>query len=310
MIKNANGQSIIQVMMAVGISGIVLTAIATMQVNQQREAQALFEKIASAEVARSISSSLAKPDEFCNGMFAPGNFVNSSDHTFSSASFPKKIAFKSIPMTNLNVGAPASALSATLKLASGNATSPGIQLVVNSATQATLELNYDASSVVRGLRPLQFPNIPIVTSGPAAALKIDGCGTGPAGGGGGGGGGPVWTNVGSWWGPGTEFFNVSFTPKSAGKWVNIRVDIPVVGGQGGWADLVLELDGTDVAHSFMQFANVAGHSGPMAVTHWFQPASTAAVNIRVYMAGNNGRVNEAPITVANPRPVVLAVTEL
>ena len=309
MLGNSRGQSLIQLLVAVGVSSIVVVTMMTMMTNQQRDFQSLTEKIASAETARVTSATLTNLNLFCNGLFLTNNLVNPSDISFDATNLspttPKVILLKKIPSLNFEAGAPPSNLSHSLKLNSSTASLPGIRLLVTSKSQATLQLNFDQSSVVQTVRNQEFPGLMLMTSGPTNATQIDGCGNAASV----PGSSAVWTTAYNGFGPGREFFNVTFTPKRNDSWVNIRVDVPVVAGQGGIAALDLYVNGAAAAQAFHQFGNLAYHSSPMTLTHWFQPGSTDPINISVRMAGSNGTLNQPPATVLVTLGLTLSVTE-
>jgi len=55
-VSNSRGQSIVQVLVALGISTILLMAVATMQTNQSRENRALSEKMAANDLQQQDAS--------------------------------------------------------------------------------------------------------------------------------------------------------------------------------------------------------------------------------------------------------------
>jgi len=61
-ISNQRGQSLVQILLSVGIMGIVLLAMASSQVMQHRENKALMEKLASVDLTRVITGCFGSID--------------------------------------------------------------------------------------------------------------------------------------------------------------------------------------------------------------------------------------------------------
>jgi hypothetical protein len=186
LLVNQRGQSLIQVIISLGIMGIGMLAVVSMQVTQQRESRALTEKLASVDLLRVVTTALANPAS-CNAMFSSANLHNPAalpfDATAISPTTPYKFSITSIPTGTtappiVSAGSQVSPLSDSLVLRPNTPNPtlpPGIRLMVTSLTNATLELNFENSSLVRTLKPLQFP-IDIITSGPLSSTLITSCG--------------------------------------------------------------------------------------------------------------------------------------
>lgn len=175
-IDNSRGQSLISVLVAVGVMGVVLVGIASMQTTQSRENRALMEKIASAELARALITTLNRPTS-CNMMFSKtGNVGNPGSLSFtdSPGSFPFTVSLKSIPFDSLtdavSLSSPAvSTLSQSLQVKPG-----GISVEVKNATSGLLHVEFDQSKLVRPIANLTFP-ITIATTTSGGTKSISGC---------------------------------------------------------------------------------------------------------------------------------------
>jgi hypothetical protein len=177
-----SGQSIVQVLVASAIMGIILAAMVSMQVNQNRETRALTEKLSALDLQRTLTEWLSNTST-CNMIFAASNLVNSGSMTFDATAVspqsPHVIPLFQIPNTGAGpavatAGATASFLTNTLRLLPANGLSSGVQIAVNGATTALLQINFDPAGLVRPIHSLQLP-ITLATAGPASATQITGC---------------------------------------------------------------------------------------------------------------------------------------
>jgi hypothetical protein len=176
-LKNQNGQSLIQLLVSIGIMGIMTMAFVTMTTSQNREGRALAEKLAANDPARVITLTLGQASN-CNLLFTTANnVVTGSTLTFDPATvtYPFPINLASVPQAGsvnvISLAQPlASDLSNTLKIQANN----GITVQVTSATSAKLLINFDQTDLVRPIRNLAFP-ISIVTIPSGSNQKITGC---------------------------------------------------------------------------------------------------------------------------------------
>jgi type II secretory pathway pseudopilin PulG len=184
-LKNQNGQSLIQVIISIGIMGILMMAMVSAQVMQTKENRALAEKLASLDLQRSTTQYLTNPAS-CSAMFAPSNLVDPIDLPTDMASVtptnPYSITLKQLPSGGAGpplatAGSQVSPLSNTLELLPNLGTTTGIQIKLTSlsATSATasLEFHLDQAKLVRPFKNPQFP-INLMVSG----ATIAGCGGG------------------------------------------------------------------------------------------------------------------------------------
>ncbi len=160
-LKNSRGQSLVQVLVSVGIMGILIAAMASMQENQTRENRALSEKLAANDLVRAATSTLS--GTACNLLFtAPGNVIggNLTIPSTVSPNNPFVINLQSIPTslgppitTIATIGQPPSPLSNTLIVLPA----AGIQLSVTDVSTANLLVNFDQTKLVRTIHNLSFP---------------------------------------------------------------------------------------------------------------------------------------------------------
>lgn len=165
----SDGQSLIQVLIAIAIMGIVLTAMTSLFANQNREYRALTEKLASNDAARAVTSAISGTS--CDSLVKAGNVAGSlSIPAGTSQSSPYVINLNSIPSPGgfalISPGALPSPLSNTLTVLPVG----GIQLSVTSNSTADLLIKFDQNKLVRPLSNLSFP----LTLGTTGAT-ITGC---------------------------------------------------------------------------------------------------------------------------------------
>jgi type II secretory pathway pseudopilin PulG len=180
--KNQNGQSMIQLLVSIGVMGIMMMAFVGMTTSQGRESRALTEKLAAHDLSRVISLTLGQAST-CNLLFTAANVVTGSNLTFDPATvkYPFTINLQSVPQSGsvnvISLAQPlASDLSNTLKV-QANA---GITVQVTSATTAKLLINFDQANLVRPIHNLVFP-ISIATIPSGSNQKITGCQTASGG---------------------------------------------------------------------------------------------------------------------------------
>jgi hypothetical protein len=172
--KNQRGQSIMQVLVSVGLLGIVMMAMASMMSSLYKENKVLTEKIAANDLKRVITSTLST--SACSLLVTKsGNVAAGSSLTFPAATFPVTINLNAIPASGtadvVSLTNPmASTLSNTLRIQTTN----GIQLRILDATTAHLIVNFDPTSTIQQMRDLSFP-LTYSSTVSGSNRTIDGC---------------------------------------------------------------------------------------------------------------------------------------
>ncbi|MBN8536391.1 MAG: hypothetical protein J0M15_05025 [Deltaproteobacteria bacterium] len=108
LIKNFRGISLVEVLVASGVAIVALLAFTTMLINQQKETEALSQKLATLDLERFILSASASGD-ICTKDFT----ANSASFTFPTANFPPQ---GSIAVNNLYLSATSIQVIATAGL--------------------------------------------------------------------------------------------------------------------------------------------------------------------------------------------------
>jgi hypothetical protein len=209
---NQKGQTLVSALIGIGVTAVMAVIIASVLATQARENRALGEKMASLDLQRTIISTLANAMS-CNGLFAPSNVANGGsgsggsppagggggglipgvvsaivkvinstlafDLTLITPTNPLVFSIKQIPGVAgappiISAGDKVSPMTNTLFLLPSNAPTPGIQMIVTSASTAILRLNFDHSKLVHPIRSLEFP-LNIQTSGTPTQTTIQGC---------------------------------------------------------------------------------------------------------------------------------------
>jgi hypothetical protein len=175
--KQENGQSLVQLLVSIAITGIVLTAMTSMMSAQLRETRHLTTILAAADLARAITATLASADS-CKLLFTkPTNVINSANLVFNDVpgNYPIMLDLQSIPASDsttvISRSTPVvSSLSNDLKLRPAG----GIEVQVTSATTANLSVHFDQSNLIRPIKDLTFPlTLGTVPSG--TSKQIVGC---------------------------------------------------------------------------------------------------------------------------------------
>jgi Tfp pilus assembly protein PilV len=180
------GTSLIQVLIALGIMGIVSVGFATMMVNQQRQATQLTEKLASLDVVRVVTSSLSD-GSVCTFMLTNGGPIVINPMAIAPipafASLPSRGAVGSTPVAVADGVTPASPMSTRLAVNSiqfkdlACATLPCTP--TSNEFTANLQLDFNQAKLTISLAPLKFPVL-IATVGPPGAQTIASCAGGRA----------------------------------------------------------------------------------------------------------------------------------
>lgn len=185
LIQNQRGQSLVQVMISLGIMCLMMTVFATMMVNQLKETRALSEKLAAMDLEKLLIASLAD-GSVCSYVLGP----NPSWQTFDSTlPLPQTITLTNpspdaaalyisiLPgPTNgplaVQVGKPVSAVSSRLTVTS-------IQLQIASGASGSYLgnwiVNFDPATEVRALKPVFISTKLTVDTTIPTSAKITGC---------------------------------------------------------------------------------------------------------------------------------------
>lgn len=222
-LRDEAGQSLVQVLVSLGIMTILIAAMTSMYSFQAKENAALAEKVGSLDLARMISTSLTN-GSICNALFAAGNLTNPASITFDASTVspgtPYTLAVNQIPSGAAGApivaaGARASTLSSSLFVLPAGGAPPGIEIAVTGLAPpvAVLRVRFDPTRLTQPLGDLQFP-ISLTTTGPLNATTITGCSGANSGG-----------NILAFSTPGATTFTVP-----AGVF---RLEVEVWGGGGG-----------------------------------------------------------------------------
>jgi hypothetical protein len=178
LVKNFRGISLVEVLVASGVAIVALLAFTTMLINQQKETEALSQKLATLDLERFILSASASGD-ICTKDFT----ANSANFTFPTASFPPQ---GSLVVNNLYLSATSTQVIATAGLPVNGSGAFQIKDVLLSDIIGSPG-NYMASMKISfqgGVRPIKPLNFSLKLSVSVAGLNtvIVGCpGIGAAG---------------------------------------------------------------------------------------------------------------------------------
>lgn len=174
--ERAEGQSLVQVMVAAGVLGVVILATTSMLTVQQKESRALTEKLAALDLEKLLLAALAD-GTVCTAELSNAAMNPSAPYTLSPTNPDFSIALNSIHAAGVpaspvlvSVGAAASPMSPTLKVSGisiGNFTGAGPP----NQYLAELQVSFDAAKLVRPIRPLTI-RLGITAD---ASDKITGC---------------------------------------------------------------------------------------------------------------------------------------
>ena len=193
LLKPTRGAGLPQVLVAVGITGVLVSVMAAMTTSQARENRALTEKLAALDLQRLLTSVISDA-AVCTYIV-----LNGSSQTFSATDMAASNNVLTTPInlgTHLRstaasdgpviaeVGTGASPISTSLKVASIELADISCQApcdpVATASFNAKVRINFDNTKTVRGVPPATS-QIVLQTSG-GATKTITGC-SGAAGGG-------------------------------------------------------------------------------------------------------------------------------
>lgn len=184
LICNQRGQSIIQVLISIGLMSILMAAFATMMANQSKESQALAEKIAWADFQQQLSRTFTD-GALCTSLIGTMKFDSTNAIQGSKNQPTITLSNTSIPISSLpnapplvTAGQPASSISSTLIVASVNPFQ--VTNIVGSSAggvgyfTGVFQVNFDKKPLIRALKPAQA-TIGIQTTSSGNTQTIIGC---------------------------------------------------------------------------------------------------------------------------------------
>lgn len=190
---NRAGQSLVAVLISVGIMGIIASSMASLFVFQYRETHALSEKLGSADLEKTLISALAD-GSVCQYVLNNPT-VLTFDTTKVSSTTPQTINLTGPLYASINPGPPQTPGPVVAKIGqaeSGYATTlvvNSIQLLITSGSGNTYvgnwSVGFDNTKTVRALKPISVSTIITVsTTAPhtPTAAAITNCQNSPAGG--------------------------------------------------------------------------------------------------------------------------------
>lgn len=153
LIKNFRGVSLVEVLVASGIAIVALLAITSMLINQQKETEAISQKLATLDFERFLVSASASGD-ICTKDFT----ANSANFTFPTANFPPA---NSITVNNLYLSATSNKVIATAGMPVKDSGAFQIKDIVLSdfsgtpgSYMATMKISFQGG--IRPIKPLDF----------------------------------------------------------------------------------------------------------------------------------------------------------
>lgn len=168
LLANQRGQSLVQVLISIGLMGILMASFATMTANQSRETQALSEKLAAMDFQQQLIRSFAD-GKVCTSLL--NNLtLNTSGMVLNVTGIP--VSTTAPPGSLAKAGQAPSPLSSTLVVDANNPFQ-----VTNIASAGTnlysgvFQVGFDKTRLVRALQPAQT-QITITTNG---GTTITGC---------------------------------------------------------------------------------------------------------------------------------------
>ncbi|MGZ3723432.1 MAG: tail fiber domain-containing protein [Bdellovibrionales bacterium] len=175
-LKGQRGQSIIQVMVASAIMGILMTAIVSVQSSQSQENRALGEKMGALDLQRSITVALA------DGAVCMYLLANTPANTFDSTKLPQTITLAPPLYSSVVAGVPGPILAQVGSAPSIIANSlivKSIGLTITAGAANTyngnLNVNWDNTKMVRPINPAAGGVILTVDVSNPTSAKITGC---------------------------------------------------------------------------------------------------------------------------------------
>ena len=185
-LKNSRGQSLIQVLISIGIMGLLTLGMVTLQQLQGKENKALTEKLAVLDAQKLVSATLA------DGSVCTYHITRMPNHSFQAADVTPTTVPAPINLGNdflagatntspaiITVGQSISPLinnlvATSIQLTNIRCRPPCTNPLTSDVFTADFEINFDTTSLVRAIKPIISPTtIQTVTSG--GTKTIIGC---------------------------------------------------------------------------------------------------------------------------------------
>ncbi len=180
--NNESGNVLIQVLILSGISMIFFVAMLSIQISQQRENEALTEKVAAIDFQRVISQIISNV-RTCTELLNAGNITGGvTKLTFNPTTLPYSLKLEKV--AEISVGGQVSAWTSNLTVLANNGTENGFQIEIssvalgNNTAQGNLRVKFDNAKLVRAISDLNLPISLAITPVSATAVKIDSCNVG------------------------------------------------------------------------------------------------------------------------------------
>lgn len=185
-LMNQKGQSLAQVMISLAIMGIVVSTFSTITYNQSREVSKLTQKLATADVQRVVTASLADSSGVCTYLvnnpplaaFDPSTITDHSSPTYRFNSIPLAGVAGSPNAIETSSTKPASTLSSSVFVSEIKLTDlvciPAPCTATTNQFSANLYVSFNPAGLVIPIAPLKFP-ISLKTIGTAGNQTISSC---------------------------------------------------------------------------------------------------------------------------------------
>lgn len=183
---NNFGMGLTQVIVAIGITSVLISAMVALTTNQARENRALTEKLAALDLQRSVISTVSDP-AICTHIVVHGATTTFNASLVNTATPPPPIDLGTILYATATppgpkiaeVGTIASPISSSLKVSSIeiadiSCVAPCDPLLTSSFN-AVIRVNFDISQSVRSIAPA-MASVILQTTGAGATKTITGCG--------------------------------------------------------------------------------------------------------------------------------------
>lgn len=192
MLANSRGQTLIQVMIAGAIAGIIIMTMVTAQTAMTRQAAQMSEKMASLDLQRTITMTLASPGA-CNLMLTDSPPAAFNPTSINAKTVPA-MKFTKVPLSGtagspsvvaVSGTTPASPMSNTVFVKNIEikdlACVPGPCSATSHAFSGNLTVELDQSRLVMALAPLKFP-VTFSSTGGSGSQTLKTCNLANAGG--------------------------------------------------------------------------------------------------------------------------------
>ena len=179
-IKNQRGQSLIQIVISIGIMGIVMAGFASMMSIQSKETRSLTEKLAALDLQKILTSALA------DGSVCQYVLNNPSVLTFNSTlvslATPQTVIISTPLYASVSGGVPGPPIAQVLQQASSfsntliiNSISLSITSGSGSSYIGNWVVEFDNTKTVRAIKPATISTTLIADTSTPTAARITGC---------------------------------------------------------------------------------------------------------------------------------------